>query len=87
MANRGQMLLTSQALYWIGGLIILLGLFPFRWRSRFAPFVGAPILAESFLRSVSDVAINYFMDTTLGRVGDFRYLLTAYPPLAIHVGA
>ncbi len=82
-----QMLLMSQAPYSIDGLIILLGLLLFRWRSRFTPFVGALILTETFLRSAYDVAINYFMDTIFGGMGDFRFLLSGYPRLAVHVGA
>ena len=34
-----------------------------------------------------DVAVNYFGDTILGGSGDFRFLLTGYPPLAVHIGA
>ena len=82
-----QMLLMSQAPYSIDGLIILLGLFLFRWRSAFTPFVGALILTETFLRSVYDVANNYFLDTLFGGMGDFRFLLNGYPRLAVHVCA
>jgi len=70
------MLLSTQAPYSTDGLIILLGLFLFRWRSRFTPFVGALILTETFLRSVYDVAINYSLDAIFGGVGDFRFLLS-----------
>ena len=79
--------MSTQAPYSIDGLIILLGLFLFRWRSRFTPFVGALILTETFLRSVYDVAINYSFDTIFGGVGDFRFLLSGYPRLAVHLGA
>jgi hypothetical protein len=82
-----QMLLMSQAPYSMDGLIILIGLFLFRWRSAFTPFVGALILTQTFLRSVYDVAINYSMDTFFGGVGDFHFLLSGYPPLAVHLGA
>ena len=82
-----QVLLMSQAPYSIDGLIILLGLFLFRWRSAFTPFVGALILTETFLRSLYDVANNYFLDTLFGGTGDFRFLLSGYPPLAVHLGA
>ncbi len=82
-----QMLLSTQAPYSIDGLIILLGLFLFRWRPAFTPFVGALILTQTFARSVYDVAINYFFDTIFGGVGDFRFLLSGYPRLAVHVCA
>jgi hypothetical protein len=49
--------------------------------------VGALILTETFLRSVYDVANNYFLDTLFGGMGDFRFLLNGYPRLAVHVGA
>jgi len=82
-----QRLLSTQAPYSIDGLIILSGLFLFRGRSRFTPFVGALKLTETFLRSVYDVAINYSSDTIFGGVGDFRFLLRGYPPLAVHACA
>ena len=82
-----QMLLSSQAPYTIDGLIVLLGFFLFRKRSEFAPFLGALILTQTFLRSVFDVAVNYFGDTILGGSGDFHFLLAGYSPLAVHIGA
>lgn len=82
-----QMLLMSQAPYAMDGLIVLLGFFLFRRRTAFTPFLGALILAQTFLRSVYDVAVNYAADTILGGSGDFRFLLNGYPRLAVHVGA
>jgi hypothetical protein len=83
----GQFLLMSQAPYVIDGLIVLLGFFLFRWRTAFAPFLGALILAQTFLRTIYDVAINYVADTALGGNGDFRFLLNGYPRLAVHICA
>jgi len=82
-----QMLLMSQAPYAIDGLIVLLGFFLFRWRTAFTPFLGALILALTFLRTAYDVAVNYVADTVLGGNGDFRFLLNGYPRLAVHVCA
>jgi hypothetical protein len=82
-----QMLLSCQAPYAIDGFIVVLGFLLFRRRTPFAPFVGALIVAQTFLRSVFDVAVNYFGDTILGGSGDFRFLLAGYPPLAVHIGA
>ena len=82
-----QILLSSQAPYAIDGLIVLLGFFLFRWRTAFTPFLGALILALTFLRTVYDVAVNYAADTILGGNGDFRFLLSGYPRLAVHICA
>ena len=82
-----QMLLMSQAPYAIDGLIVLLGFFLCRWRTAFTPFLGALILALTFLRTVYDVAVNYLADTVLGGNGDFRFLLNGYPRLAVHICA
>jgi len=82
-----QILLSCQAPYAIDGLIILLGLFLFRWRTAFTPFLGALVLTLTFLRYVFDVAINYVADTILGGSGDFRFLLNGYPRLAVHICA
>ncbi|MGD0695177.1 MAG: hypothetical protein ABSB82_10015 [Terriglobia bacterium] len=83
----GQILLSSQAPYAIDGLIVLLGFFLFRWRTAFTPFLGALILALTFLRTVYDVAVNYAADTVLGGNGDFRFLLNGYPRPAVHICA
>jgi hypothetical protein len=82
-----QLLLSCQAPYSVDGLIILLGLFLFRWRTAFTPFVGALILTQTFLRSVYDVAVNYAADTILGGSGDFRFLFGGYPRLAVYICA
>ena len=82
-----QMLLMSQAPYAIDGLIVLLGFFLCRWGTAFTPFLGALILALTFLRTVYDVAVNYLADTVLGGNGDFRFLLNGYPRLAVHICA
>jgi hypothetical protein len=82
-----QLLLSCQAPYSIDGLIILLGLILFQWRTSLPPFVGALVLTQTFLRSVYDVAVNYAADTILGGSGDFRFLFSGYPRLAIHICA
>lgn len=82
-----QLLFSTQAPYTIDALIILLGLFLFRWRHAFTPFVGALILTETILRSLYDVAINYSFDTIFGGVGDFRFLLSGYPRAVVHICA
>lgn len=81
-----QILLSCQAPYAIDGLIVLLGYFLFRKGNYFGPLLGAIILTEVFLRSVFDVAVNYFAGTLVG-AGDFHYLLGGYSPLAVHAGA
>ena len=82
-----QVLLSCQGPYSIDGLIVLLGFMLFRWRSAFTPFAGAFLLSMTFLRSLYDVAINYAADTVLGGFGDFRFLLSGYPRLAVHACA
>ena len=82
-----KLLLSTQGPYSIDALIILLGLMTFRWRHRFTPFWGAFILAQTFLRSLYDVAINYFFDGFFGGVGDFHFLFRGYPRLAVHICA
>jgi len=86
-ARPWQVLLSSEAPYSIDGLIILLGFLLFRWRATFTPFVGALILTETFLRSLYDVAVNYFADANLGGLGDFHFLLSGYPSWAVHAAA
>ena len=81
-----QILLSSQAPYTIDGLVVVLGCLLLRKRIFFGPFLSALILTEVFLRSVFDVAVNYFAGT-LARTGDFHYMLGGYPAVAVHLGA
>lgn len=81
-----QMALSTQAPYVIDGFAVLFGYLLFRRRHHSGALLGALILTQTFLRSVFDVAVNYSAGT-LGRTGDFRFLLGVYPPLAVHVGA
>ncbi len=81
-----QILLSSQAPYTIDGLVVVLGCLLLRKRNDFGPFLSALILTEVFLRSVFDVAVNYFAGT-LARTGDFHYMLGGYPAVAVHLGA
>ncbi len=85
--NQWQMLLSCQAAYLIDGVLVLLGIFFFRWRTTFTPFVGALVLALTFLRSVFDVAVNYAGATLFGGFGDLGFLFSGYPRLAVHTGA
>jgi hypothetical protein len=81
-----QIRFSCQAPYAIDGVLVLIGFLLFRKRNRFGPFLGALILTEVFLRSVFDVVVNYSAGT-FGGAGDFYYLLTTSPPMAVHVGA
>ncbi|MDT8070034.1 MAG: hypothetical protein ROO76_17860 [Terriglobia bacterium] len=81
-----QLLVSCISAYVADFLIVLLAFLLFRlW--RFSPFSGALILAVTFLRSTFDLAVNYTGDTVFGGNGDFRFLLSGYPRIAIHVGA
>ncbi len=82
-----QILVSSQAPYVIDGLAILFGFFWVRSRTAFSPFVGALILTLTFLRPLFDVGTNYAADTVLGGAGDFRFLFSGYPHVAVHAGA
>jgi hypothetical protein len=81
-----QILLSCQAPYLVDGLAVLLGYYLFRKRADYGPLLGALLLTQVFLRSVFDVAVNYF-GGTLGKTGDFHYPASGYTRLAIHVGA
>ncbi|MGP8173778.1 MAG: hypothetical protein ACLP7O_04425 [Terracidiphilus sp.] len=82
-----QLLVMSQAPYVIDGVFILVGLFLFWRRIALTSVLGALILTLTLLRPVYDIATNYTADTILGGSGDFRFLFSGYPPLAVHIGA
>lgn len=84
--SRWQISLSCQAPYLLDGLSVLLGFWLFRRKHDYVPFVGAVILALTYLRSVFDVAVNYSAGT-LAASGDFHYLLGSYRPFLVHTGA
>jgi hypothetical protein len=67
----------------------LVALFAFFWfpRKRCAPFIGSLLLSVTYLRSLFDVTVNYTADTLFGGKGDFDFLLSGYPRLAVHAVA
>ncbi len=85
-ASVQQLLVSTLSAYVADCLIVLLAFLLF-WRRRFSPFFGALIMAVTFLRSTFDVAVNYTADTVFGGKGDFSFLLSGYPRIAVHVGA
>jgi hypothetical protein len=77
----------TQAPYLMDGLAILFGFLLIRSRTALTPFVGALILTLTFLRPMFDVGTNYAADTMLRGAGDFGFLFSGYPHLAVHAGA
>ena len=85
-ASTRQLLFSTAGPYVADALIALFAAFWFR-RRRGGPFLGALLLSVTYLRSAFDVMVNYTADTLFGGKGDFNFMLSGYPRIAVHAAA